>query len=100
MNGVLVAVFLVLGIAFSILISYPFYHWAAAQIQNITPENTNSTRQFINVKNNTITVINTTTNEIIRTMPYSENTGNMSAENTGNMSATVNLTEKFKSLGE
>ena len=61
-------------------------------------------------------MINTTTNEIIRTMPYAENTGNMSAENTGNMSAentgnmsaentgnmsaTVNLTEKFKSLGE
>jgi hypothetical protein len=51
-----------------------------AQIQNITPENTNNTRQFINVKNNTIRVINTTTNEIIRTISYTENIGNMTTE--------------------
>ena len=92
MNGVLMTAILVLGIAFWILISYPFYHWAVAQVQNTTPENTNNTRQFINVKNNTITVINTTTNEIIRTMPYTENTGNMSAD--------LNLTEKFRALGK
>lgn len=64
-----------------------------AQIQNITPENTNNTRQFINLKNNTITVINTTTNEIIRTIPYTENTGNMTTENTVKMTINLNLRE-------
>ena len=80
MNGVLVTVFLVLGVAFSILISSLFYHWAVAQIQNTSPENTNNSRQFANVKNNTVTVINTTTNEIIRTMSYTENTGDMTTD--------------------
>jgi len=73
--------------------TYPFYHRAVAQIQNITHENTNNTRQFINLKNNTITVINTTTNEIIRTIPYTENTGNMTAENTVKMTINLNLRE-------
>ena len=73
--------------------TYPFYHRAVAQIQNITPENTNNTRQFINLKNNTITVINTTTNEIIRSIPYTENTGNMTTENTVKMTINLNLRE-------
>jgi len=73
--------------------TYPFYHRAVAQIQNITHENTNNTRQFINLKNNTITVINTTTNEIIRSIPYTENTGNMTAENTVKMTINLNLRE-------
>ena len=93
MNGVLVTVFLVLGVAFSILISSLFYHWAVAQIQNTSPENTNNSRQFANVKNNIVTVINTTTNEIIRSIPYTENTGNMTAENTVKMTINLNLRE-------
>ena len=64
-----------------------------AQIQNITHENTNNTRQFINLKNNTIIVINTTTNEIIRTIPYTESTGNMTTENTLKMTINLNLRE-------
>ena len=101
MNSLLATIFLLLSVAFSILITSHISHWVFAQIQNTTlPENTNDTRRIINVKNNTITVINTITNETISTMPYVENTGNLSTENTGNLSATVNLTEKFEALGK
>jgi hypothetical protein len=97
MNGVMVTVFLVLAVAFSILVSSPISHWAVAQIENTTlPENTNNTRQIINLKDNTITLINTTTNETIKTIPYTGNTGNTLANETlsgtaANMTANETL---------
>jgi hypothetical protein len=127
MNGRLLIVILVLSGTFSILISSPISHWAVAQIQNTTlPENMNNTMRIINLKDNTITVINKTTNETISTMPYSGNTGNMTSGTAANMTANEtlsgtaanmtanetlsgtaanmtandNLTEKFKELGK
>ena len=86
----------------------------------------NDTRQIINLKENTITLMNKTTNETISTAPYLSNTGNTitnetinnmtspgntgstitnetinnmtSPGNTGNMS--INLTEKFEALAK
>jgi len=68
-----------------------------AQIENTTlPENTNDTRQIINLTDNTVTLINTTTNETIGTMKYVGNTGNMTtnetlAADTGNMTTNETL---------
>lgn len=118
-NNVLMTVFLVLSAAFSILIASPIFHWAMAQIQNTTlPETTNDTRRIINLKDNTITVINKTTNETISTTPYTGNTGNATPNeslsgtalnatpnetlsgNVGNMTTNDSLTEKFRELGK
>jgi hypothetical protein len=119
MNGALMGVFLVLGVALSILISSPISDWAMAQIQNTTlPENTNNTRMVLNLKDKTVTLINATTNETISVKPVTEtrenmtanetlsgNAGNMTANetlsgNAGNMTANINLTEKFRELGK
>jgi hypothetical protein len=101
MISILLTIFILLGVAFSILVASHIFHWVIAQIQNTTlPENTNDTRRIINLRDNTITVINTTTNETIRTMPYLGNTGNMTSGNTGNMTTNDTLTEKFKALGK
>ena len=99
-------VFLVLSVAFSILISSPVSHWAVAQMQNTTlPQNTNNTKQIVNLKDRTITLVNTTTNETISVKPIPETTGNMTANKTlsgtaANMTANDNLTEKFSELGK
>jgi hypothetical protein len=105
-NNVLMTVFLVLSFAFSILISSPVSHWAVAQMQNTTlPHNTNNTKQIVNLKDRTITLVNTTTNETISVKPIPETTGNMTANETlsgtaANMTANNNLTEKFRELGK
>ena len=99
---------LITGIAFSILI-YSVPHLVTAQSENKTSvDKANNTRQIINLEDNTITLIDNTTNKIISTMPYvAENvTANTSGNNTTkdttlsvsaeNDTTNKTLTEKFK----
>ena len=102
----MISSFIGLFSAFALLTPLVISHWTMAQIENTTlPENTNDTRQIINLTDNTVTLINTTTNETIGTMKYVGNTGNMTtnetlAADTGNMTTNQNLTEKFKALSK
>lgn len=82
-------------------------------------QNTNNTKLIVNVKNHTISVVDTRTNETISTRNFATTPekmttnstlsgieGNMTANSTlpgilGNASTSkVNLTEKFSSLGK
>jgi len=89
------------------------------QAQNATlPLNTNNTRAIWNLKNQTITLVNTTTNETISVNPFPEKVGNMTTNETpsgsignmttnetpsgsiGNMTTNDSLSEKFTELGK
>ena len=95
------------------------------QSQNNNSENRNNTRAIVDLKNHTVTVIDTRTNETISVKNFTVSTGNnttnktATSENisgsTGNMLAneskstinapenytgSLNLTEKFKELGK
>jgi len=97
MNRIMISSIIGLLSAFALLTPLVISHWTMAQIQNTTlPENMNDTRRIFNLKDNTITVINKTTNETISTMPYVRNIGNMTANETlspttGNMTANETL---------
>lgn len=80
-----------------------------AQAQNTNLSDTNDTRMILNVKDNTVTLVNTTSNETLSIRNLTANTENMitnetisgsnvteNAENTTNL----NLTDKFKELGD
>jgi hypothetical protein len=86
-------------------------HLVIAQSENKTSfDGDNNTRRIINLVNNTITVIDKTTNQTISTMPLSpiiktttdnETQNNMTlSSNTANATTGVNLTEKFNALSK
>jgi len=65
--------------------------WTTAEAQNTTSsQNTNNTRMILNVKDNTVTLINATTNETISTRNLTEITGNTTTNET--------LADKFREL--
>ena len=107
-------IFMALTIVFSLFIT-------TLDRDKITGEtqNTNNTKLIVNVKNHTISVVDTRTNETISTRNFATTPekmttnstlsgieGNMTANSTlpgilGNASTSkVNLTEKFSSLGK
>ena len=89
---------------------------ATGQGQNATSQNRNDTRMILNIKDKTVTVVNTTTNETISIRNLTEDTRNMTANETlsgtaenmtanealttnlENATTSVNLTEKFNTL--
>ena len=86
-------------------------HLVIAQSENKTSfDGKNNTRRIINLVNNTITVIDKTTNQTISTMPFSpimknttdnETKNNLTfSSNTANATTDVNLTEKFNALSK
>ena len=86
-------------------------HLVMAQSENKTSfDGKNNTRRIINLVNNTITVVDKTTNETISTMPFNPNTENTTANetrnnltfpsSTANATTVVNLTEKFNALSK
>jgi len=95
--------FLGLAIAISISMSTIISPWALAQAQNETsPENKNDTRQIINLKDSTITLVNKTTNETLSTTPYPGKTDNTTTNETNKMiipgktsNTTTNETNKM-----
>jgi hypothetical protein len=94
---------LVLALAVSISVSSVISPWTLVHAQNKTsPENKNDTRQIINLKDNTITLVNKTTNETISTTPYPGKTGNSTINETNKMilpgktgDSTINETNKM-----
>jgi hypothetical protein len=84
-------------------------HLVIAKSENKTSfDGKNNTRRIINLVNNTITVIDKTTNQTVSTMPFTpfmKNTTNNETQNnltfsanTANATTGVNLTEKFNAL--
>lgn len=110
MNRIKQPSFIGLFIAFALLTSLLGANWIAAQVQTPFPEVGNGTRLDINVKNNSIALVNTTTNETIAIKNYAEYVGNTTTnetitsknftENDRDNTTIVNLTEKFKTLGK
>ena len=80
MNATSLSFLLVVSIAFCILISSSVAHLAMGQSENNTQDNKNNTRRIINLVNNTVTVVDKTTNEIISVTPYEG--GNSTTNNT------------------
>jgi len=103
-------IFLIFGITFSILISSSITNLAISQGENKTiSDGKNNTRRIINLVNNTITVIDKTTNETISTIPYLVPRNNTSNDTMNNESLSTNeeknttnntLSEKFESLNK
>jgi hypothetical protein len=97
-----------LAIAISISASSIIFPWTLAQTQNKTsPGNSNDTRQIINLKDNTITLVNKTTNETISTTPYPAKPGNTTTNETNKMivagktgNTTTNETNKMIVAGK
>jgi len=103
MQAISLIVFLGLAVAISISVSSIISPWTLVQAQNkISPENKNDTRQIINLKDNTITIVNKTTNETISTKPYPGKTGNTTTNETNKLiipgktgNTTTNETNKL-----
>jgi hypothetical protein len=94
---------LAISISISISLSSIISPWNLAQAQNNTsPENKSDTRQIINLKDKTITLVNKSTNETISTKPYPGTSGNATTNETNKMiipgktgNATTNETNKM-----
>ena len=107
MNYIYLKFFLILSIILSILLSYAA-HLGLAQSENKTSsDDKNNTKRIFNLVNNTITVVDKTTNEIISTMPLNPNPENTTTNNSKNSltfpsdkANTTNLTEKFNALSK
>ena len=103
MKAISLMVFLVLATAISISVSSIISPWTMVQAQNkISPENKNDTRQIINLKDSTITLVNKTTNETLSTTPYPGKTDNTTTNETNKMiipgktdNTTTNETNKM-----
>jgi hypothetical protein len=108
MNRAWLKIFIGMNIILSLGILTLTDNWTTAQSENTTSSNTNGTRMIYNVKDNTITIVNNTSNETISISTLTANTGNMITneslstdnvtENAENTTTNLNLTEKFKEL--
>jgi hypothetical protein len=122
------AVLVSLNIAFLLLITYVLVGSVMAQSDNMTSENSNNTQRIVNMKDRTVSLINTTTNETISVKefmpegalnttrnqniitnandtttnenltPENTTTNETHTANTENATTNVNLTSKFNAL--
>jgi hypothetical protein len=65
MNQTWLTLFIGTHVALSLAILTISHGWVDAQIQNSNSSDTNETRMILNVKDNTVTLVNTTSNETI-----------------------------------
>jgi len=104
------ALFLI-SLTFSVVISSTLAHLVMAQSENKTSlDGKNNTRRIINLVNNTITVIDKTTNETLSVTPYNAKAGNASTNGTmnngsfptnkENRTSNETLAEQFNNLGK
>ena len=103
----LAILFLIVGLVFSLVVSFPLSHLALALLQNATSVE-NNTQEIINPKDKSMTLINKTTNETIGVMPYTGDKVNKSTNESinnftllgtkGNITNNKTLSEKFGSL--
>jgi hypothetical protein len=108
MNSNWSTIFVGTNIALSLAVLTLSHSLAGAQPQDTTSIVTNDTRMILNVKDNTITLLNTTSNETISIRHLTEDTENVITneslgsnniiENAENTTTNLNLTEKFKEL--
>jgi Na+-transporting NADH:ubiquinone oxidoreductase subunit NqrC len=106
MNATSSSFLLIISIAFSILISSYVTHLAMGQSENSTQDNKNNTGTIINLTENTVTVVDKTTNETNSVTPYEG--GNATTNNTTNAGSSpvykentttnTSLTEKLEDL--
>ena len=88
--------FIALTVAFTLLMTTLINDWIMGKTQN-----TNNTKLIVNLKNRTISVVDTTTNETISTRNFTTTSGNTTLSgNTGNMTTNDTLTEKFNELSK
>lgn len=84
------------------------HSWLGVQAQNATSSLTNDTRMILNVTDNTVTLLNTTSNETISIrnltadsekmiINETKSSGNVT-ENAENSITDLNLTDKFEKL--
>jgi regulatory protein YycI of two-component signal transduction system YycFG len=120
MDRILLTTLIGLTVTLVLVIVPLINYWLMAQTQNTTaPQNTTlpqkSTKKMI-IKDNTVTIVNTTTNETISVRDLTANTGNTTtneslaantgntttneslAANTGNTTTNESLAAKFKAL--
>jgi hypothetical protein len=123
MNQTWSTLFIAMNIALLLAVLTLSHNWKSAQAQDTTP---NDTRMILNVKDNTITLVNTTSNETISIRNLTADTenmitneskstnnltvgtenminneslsGNNITENAENTRTNLSLTEKFKEL--
>ena len=82
------------------------HSWMGVQAQNTTSSLANDTRMILNVTDNTVTLLNTTSNETISIRNLTTDSGNLIinetksgsnvTENAENSTTDLNLTDKFK----
>jgi hypothetical protein len=110
---------MIIGFSLALVLLAPsiIADWTIVQAQNTTlPQDTNDTRRVFNMIDNTVTLINATTNETISVMKFTTSAGNTTANETlptsagnttanetlptsaGNTTANETLTTKFKEL--
>jgi len=93
MNQLLMTIFIGLIVVFALFISLVISDRTMAQAQNTTlPENTNNTRQILNLKDHTITLVNMTTNETISVKNYTGSETNLTTNET--------LSDKFSAISK
>jgi len=107
MDQILLAILIAVTVTHVLVVIPLVDNWMMAQAQNTTtPENTTlpqkSTQKSI-IRDNILTVVNTTTNEPIMVRNLTENAGNTTtneslAANTGNTTTNESLAAKFKAL--
>lgn len=108
MNGNWSTIFIGMHIALLLAVLTLSHGWTGVQAQNATSSDTNDTRMILNMKDNTVTLLNTTSNETISIRNLtadSENTitnetksSSNVTENAENSTTDLNLTDKFKEL--
>ena len=82
MNPTFLIILLGLTITLAMSASPVFTTWMTAQAQNTTLSMSNDTRMVFNTQDNTITLINTTSNETISVRSITSNAGNMTINET------------------
>ena len=101
MNQIMWAIFIGPIVAFTMLIPFLTADLMIAQAQNATLiQNENNTRTILNMKDRLAYLVNATTNQTISVSNIPENIENATATQnlTGNATATLDLSEKFKSI--
>lgn len=106
MNQNWLTIFIAMNIALLLSVLTLSHSWMGVQAQNTTSSLANDTRMILNVTDNTVTLLNTTSNETISIRNLTTDSGNLIinetksgsnvTENAENSTTDLNLTDKFK----
>ena len=106
MNQNWLTIIIAMNIALLLSVLTLSHSWMGVQAQNTTSSLANDTRMILNVTDNTVTLLNTTSNETISIRNLTTDSGNLIinetksgsnvTENAENSTTDLNLTDKFK----